>query len=257
MFCKNNVYNATFQNSQKFTITSGPFTSSITNGASTEQHVSCVLWPEFICPAWAGDGATNSARQSISVQVVGAPPGYGRLLNTRYRLECSRHRLAIVQGARRSDQLQADGWHPHAQRRAREQWRDGIGTRRLHRGRYCRWLVENDFPLRNEGVRLRLVLRRHFELACWQRRKSARRLRFEAPIPILRPGRMPRWALNRGFNPKVAGSSPYLKSSLTATHRSTTFGGVRRANTAGGVVNHVFGDGHIMGLTANAIPKCT
>jgi prepilin-type N-terminal cleavage/methylation domain-containing protein len=78
MLEETNLYNAISQGSARFTdaATKGPFDPVIVYGSATYQHVSCVSLPALICPSWAGDGYTNSNSTVDSAQ-SGVPAGYG------------------------------------------------------------------------------------------------------------------------------------------------------------------------------------
>jgi prepilin-type N-terminal cleavage/methylation domain-containing protein len=76
MLEETNLYNAISQGSNRFTDTNGPFDPAIVYGSATTQHVSCVSLPALICPTWAGDGYTNSNSTIDSAQ-TGVPGGYG------------------------------------------------------------------------------------------------------------------------------------------------------------------------------------
>ena len=56
-------------------------------------------------------------------------------------------------------------------------------------------------------------------------------------------------ALNRGFDPKIPGSVPYLKKAITANSPLNDVWWGPSSDHSGGVVNHVFGDGHTFGIT--------
>ena len=69
-------------------------------------------------------------------------------------------------------------------------------------------------------------------------------------------GDQPPWigaspALNRGFDPNVAGSVPYLKRTLTANSPQNDVAWGPSSDHRGGVISHVYADGHTLGVTEN------
>jgi type II secretory pathway pseudopilin PulG len=254
MFCKNNVYSFTFQNSQKFTITTGPFTSSITNGSNTEQHVSCVPWPEFVCPAWIGDGATNYGTTIDVGPSCGAPPGYG-----------------APEYANIDSNAPGTGSQSFKGRVAPTNYKPMVGTH-----------MRNGVPVGNGGMALGpvgftegaiadgssktifLCETKECGYASWYD-GTLNWLVANDPNQPAAPGSSnapdsPPWtngslALNRGFNPNVSGSAPYLKRTLTANSPINDVWWGPSSDHSGRIVNHVFGDGHILGVTEECDPE--
>ncbi len=77
MLEETNLYNSISQNSARFTDAKGPFDPANVYGSATYQQVSCVSLPALICPSWAGDGYTNSNTTVDNGVGTTPPPTYG------------------------------------------------------------------------------------------------------------------------------------------------------------------------------------
>jgi hypothetical protein len=248
MFDEVNLYNAIFQNSQKFTIKSGPFTPSIADSSAAYQHVSCVPLPELICPAWAGDGGTNSGATIDIGPRSGAPPGYG-----------------APEYANVDSNAPGTGSQSFKGRVAPANYKPMVGTH-----------MRNGVPVDNGGMALGpigltegaisdgssrtifLCETKESGYASWYD-GTLNWLVANDPSQSTAPGSStnpdsPPWtsgalALNRGFNPKVSGSVPYLKRTLTANSPINDVWWGPSSDHSGGIVSHVYGDGHTLGVT--------
>ncbi len=248
--CPTLAYRTLWQSSQKFSITTGPFTPSLVDSAAPSQHFSCKYYPEFVCADWIGDGFTNSQTTIDVGPSCGAPAGWGapeyatvdsgtpgtgsqsfkgKVAPTTYKPMVGTHMSGgapklnggmalswpgLTEGAI-SDGSSKTIFLCETKESSYASWYDGT----------LNWLVANDPNVSAPG--------------------SAS----DADVP---PWVNARPALNRGFDAAVKGSMPYLKKSLTANWPLNDVWWGPSSNHASGVVSHVYGDGHTLGITDEA-----
>jgi len=247
----NALYTAAFQGSQKFTVPTGPFTASITY-VQANQHISCVPLPDFVCPSWSGDGYTNS-RTTIDVgPACGAPAGCG-----------------APEYANIDSNVPGTGSQSFKGKVAITNYKPMVGTH-----------TRNGLPINNGGIDLSgqgftegaisdgtsktifLCETKESGYASWydgtlnwlvgnDPNKPTPSMNGNADSPPWSNGSM---AINRGFDPKVPGSVPYLKKTLTENSPLNDVWWGPSSDHADGVVSHVFGDGHTLGITDAADP---
>jgi len=244
------LYQAVRTESNDFTVGSGPFTPSLYNGNTTYQHVSCVTLPAQICPNWTGDANTNGtstidittgnppvgapeyANVDSSQPGVGQPSYKGKVAPTNYKVIVGTHitrqggnlaplengimRLTAPQGTLMSEITDGTS-HTIMVAETKEcgyaSWYDGT----------LNWLVTNNpnagMPPGDTGA---------LDTSPW----------VNAQIGI-----------NRGYNPAVAGSVPWLKSGMVSNR---TIGNVNwgpSSDHTNGAVMHVFADDHVIPIT--------
>ncbi|HEV3416417.1 MAG TPA: DUF1559 domain-containing protein [Pirellulales bacterium] len=237
---QNNLYQSIRDKSQNFSLKTGPFDPTIVNAATADQaanrHVSCVPLATLICPSsyMGGEmtidvglnppsGAPEYATIGAGRPGPGADPWKGKVAPTNYKAMVGTHMrdgvpvenggmlLSGSQGVAINDI--SDGTSKtmlvaESNESGYASWYDGT----------LNWLVAND-P--------------------------------NAPAPGTNGA--PPWkgaskAVNRGFNPAVAGSLPYLKKTLTANSPRNDVWWGPSSEHAGGIVGHLFADIHTVGI---------
>ena len=263
------LYDAISQGSNRFTDPQGPFDPRIVNGTETWRQVSCVTLPALICPSWAGDGYTLSNAQvdngstgnSASLSGYGAPeyatidsstPGTGiqayrgHVAPTNYKAMVGTHisptggvggKLGVKENGGVSLTAQtgltvgsfADGTSKtillaETKESGYSSWIDGS---------LC-WVVGNDPNQVPPGT-------------------GNPQNQPDGP-----PWTTPNIALNRGYNPALAGNTnntipnnPYLLSAKSPIQMQNPQGmwWGPSSDHGGGIVSHVFCDIHTLGLT--------
>lgn len=262
MLEETNLYNSISQNSARFTDPKGPFDTTNTYGSATFQQVSCVPLPALVCPSWAGDGYTNSNTTVDVGTSVGAPttpipygaseyanvdsstPGTGinaykgKVGITNYKAMVGTHistktklivenggfiysgNQGLVEGAI-SDGSSKTIFCAETKESGYAAWIDGA---------VC-WLVAND-PNATTGPGA-------------------------TTGPDSPPWTIPNIAINVGYNVALAGVTPVPPNNHTYLPKGKTPIGAMAndwwwgpsSDHGGGIVSHVYGDGHTLGIT--------
>ncbi len=214
MLEETNLYNALSQATQRFTISTGPFTPRVTNPAAAYQHVSCVPLSQFVCPAWDGDGYTNLQMTVDIGPACGVPTGYG-----------------APEYARVDSDIPGSGTQAFKGKVAVTNYKPMVGTH-----------MKNGVPVGNGGIAVGpqgftsnsikdglsntifFAETRESSYASWYDGTLNWLVANDPNKPA--PGASsspdgPPWtngsvALNRGYDPKTPGSVPYLKKTATA-----------------------------------------
>lgn len=239
--------------SQNFAVKTGAFTPSLTYGVATNQHVSCVYLSELVCPAWAGDGFTNGGT-TIDIGSSGGAP-----------LACGAPEYAGV-----DSNTPGSGSQSFKGKVAPTNYKPIVGTH-----------VRSGIPVLNGGMALgptgftvgAIADGTSKTIALCETKESGYASWYDGTLNWLvatdpnspAPGMSsapdtPPWrddaalALNRGFNPAVPGSIPYLKKSLTANSPLNDVWWGPSSDHAEGIISHVFLDGHVIGITDQCDP---
>ncbi len=245
------LYKAIVTNSANFSVKTGPFTPSIVNAQSSSQHASCVQLFTLVCPSWHGDGYTNSNTpidigpaggapqsygapeyESVDSTTPGAGPGAfrGKVAITNYKVMVGTHMSGgvpvenggiILTGAKGLTEADFKDGISHTillsetKESSYASWYDGT----------LNWLVGNDPNKPPPGA-----------------------------------NGQPPWkgaslSINRGFDPAVEGSVPYLKRELTANAPRHDVWWGASSDHSGGMVAHGYCDGHTFGVTDQCDPE--
>jgi uncharacterized protein DUF1559 len=244
-FEEKSLHDAIMKKSSEFMCGNGPFDPSIVNGNQVWQHASCVQIPAVICPSWAGDNFNNSNTTVDIGPGGGAPAGYGA------------PEYATVD----SDQP-GTGSQAFKGRVAPTNYKVMVGTH-----------MSDGAPVENGGMLLsgpRGLTRGAFSdgtsktiLVC-ETKESSYAAWYDGTLnwlvgndpnkPAPSSTDRPPWtvveiAINRGFDPKKAGSVPYLKKTLTTNAPQNDVWWGPSSDHGGGIVCHVFADNHTVGIT--------
>ena len=243
MIEETNLYNAISQRSNRFTDSKGPFNPTIVYGSATYQHCSCVSIPALVCPSWAGDGYTTS-NTTIDSTVDGPPPGYG-----------------APEYVKSDSSMPGTGTQKFTGRVGVTNYKAMVGTH-----------MRGGVPVGNGGLALGpmgltanaisdgtsktifVCETKECGYASWYDGTLNWLVGNDPNQPPPGTDDKPPWtgaslAFNRGFNPKMPGSVPYLKKVLTANSPINDVWWGPSSDHSGGIVNHVFGDGHTLGVT--------
>jgi hypothetical protein len=266
MLEETNLYNAISQNSARFSSANGPFDPANVYGSATNQQVSCVSLPALICPSWAGDGYTNSNTTVDVGSSVGAPTTpevYGASeyaavvvpvkTPTDYsgKVGITNYKAMVGTHINKSMHLVENGGFVYSGNQGLTEGAISDGSSKTI---FCVETKESSYAAWIDGA------------VCW--------LVANDPNATTAPGvggaDVAPWdpknvaiAINVGYNPSLAGVTPippnnhdYLPKAKAPAAASG--GSMKFANSwwwgpssdhGGGIVSHVYGDGHTLGVT--------
>lgn len=260
MLEETNLYNSISQNSARFTDTKGPFDPINING-SVNQHVSCVTLPALVCPSWGGDGYTNS-NTCIDSTVDGPPAGYGapeyKAIDSspasaggiyRGRVGVTNYKAMVGTHISTSHKLIENGGFVLSGNQGLTEGAISDGSSKTI---FCVETKESGYASWYDGA------------ACW--------LVANQPNATVAPGLgntdSPPWdptkvaiGINVGYNPALGTTStipnvPWMQKKNAPT--GMTFGNDwwwgPSSDHGGGIVSHVYGDGHTLGVTDQCDP---
>jgi prepilin-type N-terminal cleavage/methylation domain-containing protein len=241
------------RNSMGLSASRGSFDPIITNGIATYQHASCVTLSVVICPGWAGDGYTNRNTTIDIGSDAGSPPGYGApeyasvnsntpgtgrnnyqgkvgatnykaMLGTHINKKVIHENGGFVLSSTRGLSLAAflDGTSKtilccETKESGYASWYDGT----------LNWLVGNDPNQVPPGTG---------------------NLQNDVDSP---PWATPNIALDKGYSPQFIGNTPpdpYLLRRNSPVSQFNDMWWGPSSDHRGGIVNHVFADGHVSGI---------
>jgi prepilin-type N-terminal cleavage/methylation domain-containing protein len=262
MLEETNLYNSISQNSARFTDPKGPFDNINVYGSATYQHVSCVSLPALICPSWGGDGYTNSNTTIDVGTSVGAPAGYGaseyanvdsnapgtgvnafkgKVGVTNYKAMVGTH--ISTTGARH---IVENGGFVYSGNQGLTEGAISDGSSKTI---FCVETKESSYASWYDGA------------VCW--------LVANDPNQTTAPGTndSPPWAaangttnahpaINVGYNASLAGTTSTVPNKPYLVKGNTPIGAMANdwwwgpsSDHGGGIVSHVYGDGHTLGVT--------
>ena len=251
-----NTYWAISEESAGFSVSTGPFTPSIYNGNTTCQHTSCVILPYLICPDWGGNANTHG---NTTIDVTGGNPPTG-----------------APEYANVDSSLPGAGNQSYKGMVAPTNYKAVVGTHLTNQ-------YGNLAPLEN-GAML-LTARVGSTIASFTDGTSKTIMVAETkecgyaswydgtlnwvvtnnPNAATPPGAagtpdQPPWVnaqsgINVGFDPAIAGSKPWLKSSMVSNPIRGNVNWGPSSDHAGGIVMHVFGDDHVSPITSAIDPQ--
>ncbi len=258
MIEETNLYNAISQGSNRFTDASGPFHNVIVYGSATYQHVSCVTLPALICPSWAGDGYTNSNTTIDIGSSIGAPAGYGaseyanvdsstpgtgttafkgKVAPTNYKAMVGTH----ISTASNPKAIKENGGFVYSSAAGLTEGAISDGSSKTI---FCAETKESSYSAWYDGA------------VCWM---VANDPNAAAPgtgtPPDSPPWVTPNISINKGYNPALANQTTvpnvvYLKKANTPIGAfSNDWWWGPSSDHGGGIVSHVYGDGHTLGVT--------
>lgn len=244
---QNELYNAVSERSQRFTLKTGAFSPQIA-ARSPDEHAACVPLAALICPSWSGDQFTNDGTTIDVGPSAGAPRGWG-----------------APEYANVDSSTPGRGARSRKGKVAPTNYKPIVGTH-----------LRNGVPIENGGMIVTAVHGMHGvtdgaftdgtsrTLLLAETRESGYASWYDGTLNWLvandpnqpPPGTAdkPPWtgavsALNRGYDPKVLGSVPYLKGTLTANAPLNDVWWGPSSEHRGGIVNHLYADGCVIGIT--------
>jgi prepilin-type N-terminal cleavage/methylation domain-containing protein len=262
MLEETNLYNSISQNSNRFTDAKGPFDTLITNGSATYQHCSCVPLPALVCPSWGGDGYTNSNTTVDIGSAISAPSGYGasEYANVNSNTPGPSGSATDYKGKVGITNYKAMvGTHINSTKKVLVENGGFIysGNQGLTEGAisdgssktiFCVETKESSYAAWYDGA------------VCWlvandpNQPPPGAAANPDSPPWTIPPGN-PNIAINKGYNPSLPSTAtvpnvPYLKKA------NYPFGTISNdwwwgpsSDHGGGIVSHVYGDGHTLGVT--------
>jgi prepilin-type N-terminal cleavage/methylation domain-containing protein len=244
---ENNLYKAISTGSNRFTISTGPFTNTIVNGTNLTQHVSFVTLSAFVCPSWAGDGYTNGNTTIDVGTTAGAPAGYGA---SEYAAVDSSPTPSGIAG--------------HV---APTNYKAVVGTHMKDSGTPLQTPVENGGMVISASVGLTVgayadgtsktmmvAETKESSYASWYDGTLNWVVTHDPNKPAPGTTDQPPWinafaSINKGKNPAIAGTVPYMLIAKTKNTPANDVWWGPSSDHSSGIVNHVFCDGHVIGIT--------
>jgi prepilin-type N-terminal cleavage/methylation domain-containing protein len=256
MLEETNLYNSISQNSARFTDAAGPFHNINSYGSATYQHVSCVSLPALICPSWGGDGYTNSNTTVDVGTTVGAPAGYGASeyasVNTstpgtgvndfKGKVGVTNYK-AMVGTHINAKSLKENGGFVYSGNQGLTEGAISDGSSKTI---FCVETKESGYASWYDGA------------VCWLVANDPN----SGPPGLAASPDSPPWdptklvlSINKGYNPALAGTTtvpntvylPKAKTPLGTISNDWWWG--PSSDHGGGIVSHVYGDGHTLGVT--------
>jgi hypothetical protein len=262
MIEETNLYNAISQNSARFADPKGPFDPIIING-TVNQQVSCVTLPALVCPSWGGDGYTNS-NTCIDSTVDAPPANYGapeyKGIDSspasaggiyKGRVGVTNYKAMIGTHVNTKKALVENGGFVYSGNQGLTEGAISDGSSKTI---FCVETKESGYASWYDGA------------ACW--------LVASDPNQTLKtpPGQggtdTPPWdttgkvviAINKGFNPSLPTTGTtipnqvYLPKGSTPMSFNNDWWWGPSSDHGGGIVSHVYGDGHTLGVTDQCDP---
>jgi Protein of unknown function (DUF1559) len=246
-----NLYKFIEDRSQKFSVTTGPFTPAIVNPAASNQHASCVYLSSLVCPSWIGDGYTNS-NTTIDIGISGgAPAGYG-----------------ASEYASIDANIPGAGTREFRGRVAVTNYKVMVGTHMrggvpIENGAMpltaSKGFSEKDF---SDGTSHTILIceTKESSYASWYDGTLNWLVGNDPNKPPPGENDKPPWtgasiSVQRGYNPADAGSLPYLKKTLTANAPQNDVWWGPSSDHARGITSHGYADGHILSVTDQCDPE--
>jgi prepilin-type N-terminal cleavage/methylation domain-containing protein len=240
------LYRNISEESQRFTIKTGPFDPRIVSKNDVSQHASCVPLPDLICPEWLGNKYTHGNK------TVDA----GHLANPDEPADQGAPEYAAVDSAAPGAGTASFKGHV-----APTCYKPVVGTHM--------WVgmpVENGGMVLSEpgltlgsfadGTSKTILLCESKECgyACWYDGTLNWLIGNDPNAPAPGTDNTAPWinaapALNKGFDPKIANSVPYLKKASSANRPLHDIWWGTSSDHPGGVIYHVFADVHSLGIT--------
>ncbi len=274
---ESNLYKAIDINSSQFSIDppggnppsnapGGPFDKAVVNGSHTYQHCSCVALSQFICPSWSGDANTNGTTTIDATDV----PATGKAMPT-----------GAPEYAKLKSIEPTTGVPPgFVDLPGPTNYKALVGTHLQTAGNNAKAPVENGVMLLSAflGVKINSITdglsntllvaeTRECGYASWYD-GTMNWLVANSPSAKVAPGTNGQapWinaqiAINRGYDPTQAKTAadatnvPYLSSGLSINGIKGNENWGPSSQHTNGVVMHVFGDGHVLGITDQCDPE--
>jgi competence protein ComGC len=242
-------------NSTHFESATGPFDPAIGYGGG--QHASRVTMPALICPSWAGDGYTNSNTTVDIGPSGGAPAGYGAPEYARRRLAVAPTNYKPMVGTHMQNGAPVENGGTLLTRPkglSHRAFADGTANPLDQHG-----LTHGDFA--DGGANTILICEtREASYASWYDGTLNWLVGQDPTRQAPGTNDKPPWtnaviAVNRGFDPSKSGSVPYLKKSLSSNNPQNDVWWGPSSDHAGGIVCHVFADGHTIAITDECDPQ--
>jgi type II secretory pathway pseudopilin PulG len=247
LFEETNLYRDILGKSKRFAIGSGPFDPGIVPGGNVAQHASCVPLSLMICPDWAGNEYTHKNRTIDA----------GRAANPDEPADQGAPEYAGVDSG-----MPGNGENSFKGKVAPTCYKPFVGTHMvkgmpIENGGMTlagkNGLALSDFT---DGTSKTFLLSESKECgyASWYDGTLNWLVGNDPNQPAPGNDGKPPWtnaapALNKGHDPKVAKSAPYLKKSESANQPQNDVWWGPSSDHAKGIVYHVFVDGHVVGIT--------